>query len=288
VKGVPAFERVVDRTVFEVAQELKTDRTFGHQVLQLTADLWNRVVAENGDVVILEEDQIEASPAHALLLLVRGVALVLEEDIERTAHQARAQSTQSFHNTEGVGNVQVGNHEEQCSGFGHGQFCASGVQLQKVFHRPNCILTKPCRVMDVKAILRCKLMDGAINVTWIQGVVRMMKVCLDRVLPAFFLHAMFQPGVYVDWFRANAAVGHGRARTLYYGGRTLDGGVLVTKYEVSCCKGDMKQFSATDGSSLSCSVQSVGDRLADKFFLMRRASATDLITFFDAQWSSII
>ena len=213
VKGVPAFERIVDRTVLDVGQELEADRTFGDQVLELTVDLWNRVVADTGDVVILEEHEVEASPAHALLLLVGGVALVLEEDIERTAHQARSQSKQSFHHTKGVGNFQVGNNEEQCPWFLHSQFRANGVQLHEVFHRPNFILAKPCgHVMDSKVMMRCKLLDGATNVTWIQGIVRMRKVCLDRLLPAIFRHERLHRGVYVHWVCANAAVECGKHR----------------------------------------------------------------------------
>ena len=212
VKGVPTFERIVDRTVIDVAKELKADRAFGDQVIELTADLWNRVVAQTGDVVILEEHEVIASPAHYLLFFFGGAALVPEEDIERAAHQARAQRKQSFHHTEGVGNFQIGHNEEQCLWLRHSQFRASGVQLHEVFHRPDFIFAERCsHIMDSKAMLRCKLLDGATNVMWIQGIVCMRKVCFDRLLPPSFRHGRLHRGVDVDWVYANAAVEHGRS-----------------------------------------------------------------------------
>lgn len=189
MKGVAAFKRIVDRTVSDVGQELETDRTFGDQVLELTVYLWKRVVAETGNIVRLKENEVEASAAHALLLFVGSAALILEKDIERTAHQTRAQRKQAFHYAEGVGNFQVGHNEKQRPWFCHSQFRASGIQLYKVFHRPNFIFAEWCgHVMDGKAMLRSKLLDGVTNITWVQGIVCMGKVGFDWLLPPILLH----------------------------------------------------------------------------------------------------
>ena len=37
VKGVSTFKRIVDRTIIYVGEKFKTDGTFGHEVVELTA-----------------------------------------------------------------------------------------------------------------------------------------------------------------------------------------------------------------------------------------------------------